>query len=97
VNYSADSTLAGIGGSTDVESKVTPFDSDLTSYNGFVDSQLSPAEPYDGTLQRQYAGKYAFKTIRAMGAIVQDKAVWLSKHYGDWGIYETLVVNKKNS
>lgn len=51
----------------------------------------SGAVPYDPTLTQYYGGNYLFKTIRQLSGT--DTAEWMTKHYGDWHMPETQVVN----
>ena len=80
-------------------SNVSAFDDSLDSYRDYAlckdDTVLNNAVPYDEELKKYYGGNYLFKTIRQLSGT--DTAEWMKKHYGDWPMPETQVVNTKQA
>ena len=52
-----------------------------------------PAKPYDEILKTSYEGKYPMLSIKELGGTVTTND-YISAHYGDWPMPETLVVNE---
>ena len=74
---------------------ITAFDADTETFIAFLGSpaEWGPAFAYDGTLIRQYHGKYGLKTIADLGGNPEEN--WfVNTHYGDWPIPEKAFVNR---
>ena len=78
--------LAGIASAVDVTKSTA-------DYNSFFNG-TGPAQPYDAKLLASYAGKYPMPCVKDMGASLTNQ--YVSTHYGDWPMPETLVVNVTN-
>ena len=74
---------------------VSAFDDSLEHYRDYTPC-TSGAVPYDPTLTQYYGGKYLFQTIRQLNGGGTYTAEWMTKHYGDWPMPETQVINVKS-
>ena len=82
----AETGAAGMTGAADVTKSTA-------DYNSFFEGD-DPAQPYDAKLLASYAGKYPMPCVKDMGASLTNQ--YVSTHYGDWPMPETLVVNVTN-
>ena len=80
----AETGAAGMTGTTDVTKSTD-------AYTDFL-SGTSQARPYDiPLLKTSYGGMYPMPSIADMGVSLTDQ--YVSAHYGDWPMPETLVIN----
>ena len=80
----AETGAAGMTGTTDVTKSTN-------TYTNFL-SGTSQARPYDiPLLKTSYGGMYPMPSIADMGVSLTDQ--YVSAHYGDWPMPETLVIN----
>lgn len=72
----------------DIPGGITAADADknTTTFGGFF-SGSAPAQPYNAKLIASYEGKYPMRPVST------DAKKYVSAHYGDWPMPETLVIN----
>ncbi|MBQ7692605.1 MAG: hypothetical protein IJT29_03240 [Oscillospiraceae bacterium] len=79
---------------------VSCFDSDLTSYNSFIDGDTTwePAHAYDVNLRLYYKNLFPLRTVFQLEQDAKNKfptrTEFVRTHYGDWPAPETFVINK---
>ena len=63
-------------------------------YNSFFEGD-DPAQPYDAKLLASFEGKYPMLSIKDLVNSVNSVGTddYVSTHYGDWPMPETLVIN----
>ncbi len=77
---------------------VLKIDDTAASWQTFAGGADDTAVPYDGTLLREYQGKYPFRTVGELAGLLPDDSLplWVKAHYGDWPFPETDIVNMTN-
>lgn len=77
-------------------SGIKAIDESTATYRDFIKSDVE-AKPYKTILKNAYEDKYLFRSIeeiRIENAVTIESNDFVSKHYGDWPSYETLIINK---
>ena len=80
--------------------KLANWNSEYADFIDYYNSNASDAEPYDDTLEDYYNQKYPFKTIAGNdGYKIYTGSLpdMMKKHYGDWPMVETIVINRKSA
>ena len=83
----AETGAAGMTGAADVTKSTA-------DYNSFFEGD-DPAQPYDAKLLASFEGKYPMLSIKDLVNSVNSVGTddYVSTHYGDWPMPETLVIN----